>query len=322
MMGANGRYPLFADLPTLATGERHVWDVFGRADEFGCLNFLDATTIVAAGQEITLGRVVNLNLPLGEPQPQFWASRESLQHHEIVKRNLRDDYLDGFAMQGSTQWDGLRHQRYREFGYYGGRQEEQLDSTGELGIDRWAQRGIVGRGVLVDVAGHLDRRGEPLAPDRRFPIGGELMDKVLEAQGTVLADGDILLLRTGWLNWYRSMEDNDRAQLAARLTADRSAAALPGIDPALETVGWLWDHRIAALAVDNPTAETLPYRAEEGWAHHRLLPLLGLPLGELWWLEELATVCEEAGRYTFFLSSAPLYLPGGAGSPANAYAVL
>jgi len=36
-----------------------------------------------------------------------------------VNRGGRDDYVDNFAMQGSSQWDSLRHIRFREFGYYG-----------------------------------------------------------------------------------------------------------------------------------------------------------------------------------------------------------
>jgi hypothetical protein len=53
-----------------------------------------------------------------------------------------------------------------------------------------------------------------------------------------------------------------------------------------------------------------------------LISLLGLTLGELWQLDELADVCAAEGRYSFMLSAPPLNLRGGVGSPANAYAVL
>jgi hypothetical protein len=59
-----------------------------------------------------------------------------------------------------------------------------------------------------------------------------------------------------------------------------------------------------------------------GFLHYRLIPLLGMPVGEFWALGELSRACRQAGQYQFMLSSAPLYLPGGVGSPANAYAVL
>jgi hypothetical protein len=52
-----------------------------------------------------------------------------------------------------------------------------------------------------------------------------------------------------------------------------------------------------------------------------LIGQLGLALGELWWLHDLARSSRADGRYTCFLTSAPLNLPGGVGSPANALAV-
>jgi hypothetical protein len=315
--------PLFAELPVLGdTGERHGWDVFGPGDELGCLNFLDPAAVVAGAREARAGRVVNLNLPAGEPQPQFWATRPPPQRHPVTRRNVRDEYLDRYYLQGSTQLDGFRHLRYRQYGYYGGRQDADLDERGELGVGRWAERGVIGRGVLVDVARHRAAVGTPVAADQRLAVDAALIEATLAAQGTAVSPGDMLLLRTGWLGWYCGLPAAERAELAGAWDADRSLAALPGISPDPGTTAWLWDHRIALLAVDNPTAETLPYRPAEGWAHHRLLVLLGLPLGELWWLDGLAAACADLGRWSFLLTVAPLNLPGGVASPANAYAVL
>jgi kynurenine formamidase len=207
--------------------------------------------------------------------------------------------------------------RFRQFGYFGGRQDDALDDGGELGIDVWADRGIIGRGVLVDVPGHMS-----VIPDARLPIGPALIEEILESQDTDIRPGDILLVRTGWLEWYIALDDEVRVELAQRLTADRSAAALPGLDPSIEMTAWMWDHGIAAVAVDNPTAETVPYVRAEGWAHHRLLVLLGMPLGELWALDRLAEACRQEGRWSFLLTTAPMNIPRGVASPANAYAVL
>jgi kynurenine formamidase len=311
--------PKFDELPTLdETGERHTWDVFGRQDELGCLNFITSAEVAAAAAEVQTGEVVNLNLPLGQPQPQFWADRCAPEYNPVHNsQNIRDDYIDKLYTQGSTQWDGFRHLRYREHGYYGGRQDAALDTDGELGIQVWAERGIIGRGVLIDVPGHMD-----VVPDARLAIGPQLVEEILEAQGTIVRPGDILLVRTGWLEWYLALGDDIRNELAARLTADRGSAALPGLDPSREMTAWMWNRRIAAVAVDNPTAETLPYIREEGWAHHRLLVLLGLPLGELWSLAKLAASCRREERWSFLLSTAPMNIPRGVASPANAYAIL
>jgi hypothetical protein len=47
----------------------------------------------------------------------------------------------------------------------------------------------------------------------------------------------------------------------------------------------------------------------------------GTPIGEMWDLETLSKVCEKEGRWTFFLTSAPLNVKGGVGSPPGAIAV-
>jgi kynurenine formamidase len=96
---------------------------------------------------------------------------------------------------------------------------------------------------------------------------------------------------------------------------------MPGLDPSVETAGWLWDRGIAAIAADNPALEALRVDAAVGFQHRRLIALQGMAIGELWDLEELAEDCAQDGVYEFMLVAAPLYIPGGVGSPANAYAI-
>ncbi len=55
--------------------------------------------------------------------------------------------------------------------------------------------------------------------------------------------------------------------------------------------------------------------------HDHALAFWGMPIGELWDLEALADMCEKEKRWTFFLASAPLNVPGGIASPPNALAV-
>jgi hypothetical protein len=97
---------------------------------------------------VRTGTVINLSLPLNYPITLYdMPTRSGYKHHIEVSRAGRDDYIDNFAMQGSTQWDSLRHIRFREFGYYGGPQDKDLDEKHALGIERWARHGIVGRGI-------------------------------------------------------------------------------------------------------------------------------------------------------------------------------
>jgi kynurenine formamidase len=314
--------PKFAQLPTVgATGERHAWEVFGKSDQLGTVNLLTPERVKRAATLIRTGRVINLNLPLNFPITLYGGFRSGYRHHIEVGRGSRDDYVDNFAMQGSSQWDSLRHIRFREFGYYGGRQDEDLDEKGELGIENWAQHGIIGRGVLLDAAGYMERQGAPLDQTRKFTMDGAFLEKVAKMEKVQLEPGDIVLLRTGWLTWYKNLDDAGREALRGTLHPGEGGMACPGLDPSQATAGWVWDHQLAAMAADNVALEALPVDASVGFQHRRLIALQGLPIGEVWDLDELARDCAKDGVYEFMLVSAPLNLPGGVGSPPNAYAI-
>jgi len=60
---------------------------------------------------------------------------------------------------------------------------------------------------------------------------------------------------------------------------------------------------------------------DENALHYRTLPLLGLPLGELFVLTPLAEDCARDKRYEFLMASAPMNLEGGIASPPNALAI-
>jgi len=319
---AGTRWPSYDELAEVGdSGLRCSWGVFGAGDEVGTLNFVTPAARRAAAASVTEGVAIDLSLPLNLPLPQLARSRPSYRHTIFRDRGGRDDKVDDFYLQGSTQWDGLAHVRFREHGYYGGRQEAQLDA-GELSIERLAEHGMVGRGVLVDVAAHAERSGIELSPDRRHGITAEELQWVLDAQGTVLRSGDFLLLRTGWLRWYLALDADGRTALAASLHPGVDGLQCPGLDCAPETAEWLWNHRVAAVAADNPAVEALPVRAEQGYLHRLLVALLGMPFGELWNLEELAERCAALTRYEFLFSSVPLKIPGGVGSPGNGVALL
>ena len=82
---------------------------------------------------------------------------------------------------------------------------------------------------------------------------------------------------------------------------------------------FVWNNQIAALAADNLAVEVTPRRSGENL--HLAIPRLGLTLGELFNLDELAETCSQARRYEFLFVSKPLNLLGGVGSPPNAMAV-
>jgi kynurenine formamidase len=314
--------PKFSQLPLVGqTGERHTWDVFGRGDQLGTVNLLTPERVKRAAALVRTGKVINLNLPLNFPITLYGGFRTGYRHHIEVNRGGRDDYVDNFAMQGSSQWDSLRHIRFREFGYYGGRQDDDLDGKGELGIENWARHGIIGRGVLLDAAGVMERRGTPLEATKNFSMAGAFLQEVAQAENIKIEPGDIVLLRTGWLTWYKSRDAAGREALRGTLHPGEGGMACPGLDPSQATAAWVWDQQIAAMAADNVALEALPVEAAVGFQHRRLIALQGMPIGEVWDLDELAQDCARDGVYECMLVSAPLNLPGGVGSPPNAYAI-
>jgi kynurenine formamidase len=56
--------------------------------------------------------------------------------------------------------------------------------------------------------------------------------------------------------------------------------------------------------------------------HNKCLFRLGVPLGELWYLEELAEWLSVNGRRRFFLTAPPLRLTGAVGSPVTPVATV
>jgi len=304
------------------------WGLWGQHDVFGCLNLLTPERVVDAARLIQRGAVFPLNWDMRMPDPPLF-SRARFEH-EVTGRPPsvgHDDVLHGWNTQSSSQWDGFRHVRHPVHGHYGGVPDE------EHGMHHWASRGLVGRAVLADVGRWRAAQGRPLQMDEPDEITPDDLLSTLAAQGSTIEPGDVLLMRTGWVGWYSSLDRDTRTRMS-----DRTLMSAPGIPPGEATARFLWDLHIAAIGADNPAVEIWPpgallepgvvaevqadpSRMHETFVHTLLLPMLGLPLGEMWNLEPLAEDCASDGRYECFFSSAPLNLPAGVASPPNALAI-
>jgi kynurenine formamidase len=308
--------PAFDELPVLeGLGLRHAWDAYGRDDEVGALGRLGPRDVLRAVELVRDGTVWSLTLPLDAIDPPLYG-REALRHTVFqVDRNTWDDKLDNVYLQSSTHWDGLRHVAAREHGLWGGRSDagEIVAGGGPLGIERWVDR-FVARGVLLDVASHLEAEDPGYDPFTERPVEPSTLDAVAAAQGVELRDGDVLCVRLGWTAKYATLD------AAGREAAARSHD-FAGLAAGEATARWLWDGGVAAVAADNPGVEVSPGDRAVGSLHRRVLPLLGIVLGELFDFEALAGACREDGRWDFLLVSVPLHVRGGVGSPANAIAV-
>lgn len=310
--------PPYDDLPVIGPARiSHSWGVFGDDDDVGTLNLLTNDVVVGALGEVTSGERVGLSLELSAISPPLFG-RSALVHTLLqTDRNTWDDRVDALFPQASSQWDGLRHVRAREFGFYGGVSGDLPDLGERLGIQRWAGTGIIGRGVLLDIAGYLASRGADYDPFDATSIGVDVLEEVAQFQNTEIRQGDILCLRFGWVSKYRTLDESARSACAAQRPINYAGLAA---DEAMARR--LWDWHVAAIACDNPAAEVSPGDPSAGSLHRRLIPALGMAIGELLDFDALAVKCVQRSRWSFVFVSVPLNLNGGVGSPANAVAIL
>lgn len=313
--------PSFAELPVRSGAPEHSsWGVWGEGDRLGCWNTIDREATLRGASCVRRGRVFSLNAT-HDPALTAYMGRDPFHHavHPIMGVAW-DDVIDNFNTQGSTQWDGFGHFGSRGHGHYAG-----LPRDGH-GVDVWAARGFATRGVLADIAGWRESVGRPIdvAAGEMVPVD-ELL-AVLDHQGSVVEPGDILLIRFGWLRWWR--------EAAAHAP---SALTIPGIEPSLRAAEVLWDMHIAAVAGD-PGLDPIPGKfgqltsfpsdrqfSDAAFALdlslHNVLPYLGLPIGEFFDLDGLAADCAADHDWTCMLTTAPMQLPGGVATPANAVAI-
>lgn len=335
------------------------WGEFGPDDQIGRLNLLTPERVLAAVAEVRAGRVFCLSLPLDLPggsrlnpnrRPPRLLSAERgasgvpnyLYPLGAEKEGATDVICDDAVLlftQYSTQWDALAHVGARfdadgdgeaEFVFYNGWrghgdivEPSRGSRAGEpgmyaggaaraLGIEAMAATGVQGRGVMVDLKRHLGPRGGS--------IGHAELMAAMEADGATIETGDILCLHTGFAGLLVEMGgDPDPARLHAE------TVALDGRDERL--LAWISESGLAAIAADNYAVEAYPATPGAGCCaalplHELCLFKLGIPLGELWHLGDLAAWLHENGRTRFLLTAPPLRLPGAVGSPVTPVATV
>ncbi|KIJ31836.1 hypothetical protein M422DRAFT_185389 [Sphaerobolus stellatus SS14] len=213
--------PSFDKLPSFGGLPGCAWEVWGKGDELGTVNLLtDEVVARAAKEEIQTGKRVTMNWPVNFPSKPMFNRRPP--EHKVVSRTnpprraSNDDELH-INTQSGTQWDGLRHFGiFSEKCFYQGVPASEIpqgvsnisDPTNvdkqaiKLGIHNWAQHGICGRGVLVDLVKFYTEDGTkplPYDPWKTHPIPVSDIKAAADKQGVVFRPADILLLRVGFM---------------------------------------------------------------------------------------------------------------------------
>ena len=194
---------------------------------------------------------------------------------------------------------------------------------GDLGaravsVAEMAVTGVQTRAVMVDLRHHYG--------DARTAVTWEMLDKVMRDDKVTVQKGDILCLHTGLGQLIRDANENEGKLDDSIKTA---CSVLDGYDkPLLE---WIADSGIVAIAADNLAVERsstlgadprLPHRGPALPLHEHCLVKLGIHLGELWYLTELAAWLRANQRNSFLLTAPPLRMPGAAGSPVTPVATV
>jgi kynurenine formamidase len=325
-MSPDASLPSYRELPARPGAPAgSSWGLWGEDDQLGTLNLLTDERTRRAAAHVRRGAVFPLNLPLELAPGLAW--REPPHHHLLcvgpdgpteanghgeLDFRYRDDYVDGLWLQGGSQWDAFSHVRHHEHGNYNGIPDADVHSRAKLGIDQWSRRAIVGRGVLLDLQRHVEY---DVTSSYGFTV--EDMELTARAEGVTIETGDILLIHSGWTKAFLDADDDGRRQLI-----EWETLKAPGLEPSQRMAEYIWDLHVAAIGSDTLGVEALEMGSETMFfLHDQFLPLLGLPIGEFWKLDELAADCEADGQYTCLLVSVPLNVRGGVGSPPQAVAI-
>ena len=299
------------------------WGKWGPDDEVGSLNYLGPAEVLAAATLIKAGSVFTLQRLIGDPKGDpVWPGRSPAERTQIMDESTwdaddapaypgglhyADDKINAF-LQGSTQYDALGHVWFDGQLWNGYDARTTVGGMDKASIEPIAQRGVVGRGVLLDMARF---RGKPYLDTAETYTHEDLL-ACAEKQGVELRKRDIILIRTNYLQLFFELGDKFYEGFCE-----------PGLVYSPELVQWFADMEIPNLVTDTIANEitTDPNNGVALVLHNALMRNLGIAFTEIVDLEKLAADCAEDGRYDFFYAAAPIKVAKGSGAPVNPLAV-
>lgn len=295
--------------------ENSNWGRWGDDDERGALNLITPEAVLAGLQVPTIGKVYHLGLPVqrdGSAPILFYRNKPQ----RLTSTNPGDRGM--FAAFGAdpdvgsnedvvimdshclSHMDALSHV-FAKGSLYNGFSTDTITTTGgttRCGIDKVG--GIAGRAVVLDLPGYFGV--DWLEPGQ--VITSEDLSGAAAARNVDVRSGDILLVRTGYLDYWRS------------LGSPSNPTEQPGLG--FDAVSFIKDHDVAVVGMDNSAIEPYPFDKNVFLGVHiELLVKLGVHLLEHLNLNELAA--DEVAEC--FLTIAPVLVPGASGSPINPIAI-
>ena len=288
------------------------WGRWGPDDQRGTLNLIDAAAVQRGVAAARQGRVFSLAIPFDQGGPQW----DNVNMPERKNPELRTyavniaftgdtrDFTtsdDAFRMgsQAATHWDALAH-----VGYDGKLYNDTPDSVitaehgaAQLGVEHFGP--LATRGVLLDIA----RLHGVEYFDTNYAITGDDLEAAATKAGVGVEAGDAICVRTGQLHYLRLGE------------RERYSHPSPGLST--QSIEWIRDHDVAAVATDTITFEVYPCEDPRIFMPVHMIQLrdMGLAQGQNWNFDELAADSANDGQYDFQLVATPLPLTHAVGAP-------
>jgi kynurenine formamidase len=309
--------PLTAELEQLAARVSN-WGRWGADDQRGTLNLITPDVVMRGISSARRGRVFSLAIPFDRSGPQWdnvhmpERTNPELRTHtvNVAFTGDRRDFTtsdDSFRMgsQAATHWDAIAHAGYGGK-LYNDTPNDVVQAEGgaaRLGIEHFGP--VVTRGVLLDIA----RTHGVEHFDDNYAITGDDLEAAATAVGLVVEPGDALLVRTGQMYFLR--------------LGDKQRYSVPSPGLSTQSIAWLRDHDVAAVATDTMTFEVYPCEDSKVFMPVHMIQLrdMGLAQGQNWNLDELAADCAADGQHDFLLVAPPLPLTGAVGAPVVPVAI-
>jgi kynurenine formamidase len=298
------------------------WGRWGPSDEVGALNYQTAARVVEAARVVQSGKVFTLATAFGSGNDPVWPGRAQAQRYNTLDKGpyaagkrepnpggteYADDFIAMF-LQGSTHYDGLGHVWYDDQLYNGYPADSTMGGMDKGSVLPIAERGVVGKGVLLDVARFLGKD----VMDKGEGIDLEMLEACAASQGVEVTPGSVLVIRTGLIGSFFRRE-------AEEFFADFIE---PGLTYSPELVEWFHRMEIACLATDTIANEQTVHSTGAAFVlHAALMRNLGVTFCEILNLEELAADCANDGQYDFLYAAAPLKVTQATGAPVNPIAI-
>lgn len=296
------------------------WGRWGAEDEVGSLNFLTPAEVLRGVASVKQGKTFTLQVQMGNPKGDpVWPGRDPSKRMNVLDEghflcgkgpafpgglHYADDVMFMY-LQGSTQYDALGHVWCDEKLYNGFDANTTIGGMAKASVLPIGERGVVGRGVLIDMARHRGKRS--LDPGETFTHVDLLA--AAKAQGVTIEKHDVLVIRTGWISAFY---EKDRAEFYKNFVE-------PGLTYTPELVEWFHQMEIPNLVTDTIANEVTidPVSGAALPLHIALMSNLGITFTEIAQLDPLAEDCAKDGQWSFLYVAAPLKVVNGSGAPVN-----